>query len=295
MISVRLLNAVAVLDLIRLQQRRKYIGGLRNHLPIQNNDRTYPRLRCMLRLWIVRPKSLRESQGEIFPVIFGFIALGLHAHSVPKRRSEMILTSKEISDLKLVENPASGATRESTYDATVGEIFQEGKRFQGSEYDLPPRGMVWVVSNERFNLPSNVTGLATLRTTWTHDGILTLNVGIVDPGWNGPLAAAVVNFSSSNFEVRKGETFLRVLFIDHKATDASKVLKETKAYENYIKGKSARTPSTFLNIKALATEILGEIYGTSGFSGKLSRIALTIALLGTLLARIMQPMLADVV
>ncbi len=207
----------------------------------------------------------------------------------------MILTSKEISDLKLVENPASGATRESTYDATVGEIFQEGKRFQGSEYDLPPRGMVWVVSNERFNLPSNVTGLATLRTTWTHDGILTLNVGIVDPGWNGPLAAAVVNFSSSNFEVRKGETFLRVLFIDHKATDASKVLKETKAYENYIKGKSARTPSTFLNIKALATEILGEIYGTSGFSGKLSRIALTIALLGTLLARIMQPMLADVV
>ena len=152
-----------------------------------------------------------------------------------------------------------------------------------------------MVSNERFNLPSNVTGLATLRTTWTHDGILTLNVGIVDPGWNGPLAAAVVNFSSSNFEVRKGETFLRVLFIDHKATDASKVLKETKAYENYIKGKSARTPSTFLNIKALATEILGEIYGTSGFSGKLSRIALTIALLGTLLARIMQPMLADVV
>ena len=37
--------------------------------------------------------------------------------------------------------------------------------------------MVWVLSKEEFALPKDVTGLATLRTTFTKQGILALNVG----------------------------------------------------------------------------------------------------------------------
>lgn len=132
----------------------------------------------------------------------------------------MILVSREILDRQLVHSRTSAGERETTYDATVGEIIHEGITHDGEAYALPARGMVWVVSHERFVLPKDLTGLATLRTTWTHSGILALNVGIVDPGWDGPLATAVVNFSNANFEIKKGDAFLRVIFITHLPTNA---------------------------------------------------------------------------
>jgi deoxycytidine triphosphate deaminase len=160
----------------------------------------------------------------------------------------MILTSDEIEKLKIVQNRIPEGARSTTYDATVGEIIHEGVTYEGTSYVLPPRGMVWVVSRETFSLPPDITGLATLRTSWTHNGILALNVGIVDPGWSGQLAAALVNFSSTNFEVIRGKGFLRVLFIKHGATDAKKTEKTEGTYLDEIRDKSARIPSTFLNI-----------------------------------------------
>jgi deoxycytidine triphosphate deaminase len=61
-------------------------------------------------------------------------------------------------------------------------------------YFLEPREMVWVLSKEEFRMPANVTGLATLRTTFTKQGILALNVGIIDPLFEGPISTALITF-----------------------------------------------------------------------------------------------------
>jgi deoxycytidine triphosphate deaminase len=183
----------------------------------------------------------------------------------------MILISKEISDLKIVDNPIKESQRETTYDATVGEIIHEGKTFARDAYVLPSRGMVWVVSRERFALPPHVTGLATLRTTWTHSGILALNVGIIDPGWHGPLATALVNFSSTNFEIKKGEAFLRVLFISHSETQAKEKNISTNEYLRQMRDRSARIPNTFLNISSLAEEVKAKIFDSSAFGSWIAR------------------------
>jgi deoxycytidine triphosphate deaminase len=133
----------------------------------------------------------------------------------------MILTAESITRRELVVNPNAEGVRDTTYDATVGEIVQDGKTVEGDSYVLPARGIVWVVSAEKFNLPKDVTGLATLRTTWTHNGILALNVGIVDPGWNSHLATAVVNFSNGDFVINRGQAFLRIIFFGHSETNAA--------------------------------------------------------------------------
>ena len=160
-----------------------------------------------------------------------------------------------------------------------GKIIHEGKTHDGPSYVLPARGMVWVVSNEKFVLPNDITGLATLKTTWTHNGILALNVGIVDPGWNGPLATALVNFSNTNFEIERGAAFLRVLFMLHAKTSAKDILMDKKAYMGQIRDKSSKIPSTFLDSKSLANEVLNQIYGSSVFANWLTRVGIIIGLI----------------
>ena len=196
----------------------------------------------------------------------------------------MILTSREILDRDLVHSRTPAGDRATTYDATVGEIIFQGTTFAGAAYVLPSRGMVWFVSHERFALHADITGLATLKTTWTHNGILALNVGIIDPGWDGPLATALVNFGNTNFEIKKGDPFLRVLFNQHLKTDARPQEKNTNLYLNEIREKSARIPSTFLDLEKLAQEMQSSLYGSPVFASWLTRIGLYVGVMATIIA-----------
>jgi hypothetical protein len=139
--------------------------------------------------------------------------------------------------------------------------------------------MVWVVSHERFALPKDLTGLATLRTTWTHSGILALNVGIVDPGWDGPLATALVNFSNTSFEIKKGDAFLRVIFLQHLQTATPIHTVETDDYLRQIRDRSAKIPKTFLNLDSLAQDIQTKLYGSSIFGSWVARIGVYFAVI----------------
>ncbi len=196
----------------------------------------------------------------------------------------MILTATQIATRGIVDKPASASIRATTYDATVGDILLEGVPIDGSEYRLPRRGMVWVTSSEVFSLPETVTGLATLRTTWTHDGVLALNVGIIDPNYSGPLATALVNFSDKDFIIKKGDAFLRVLFHEHGTTNAPKMHKDKARYSREIADKSARSPSTFLNISSLATEVLDKIFTAPKWLNRLAIIGAGLTLVAILVA-----------
>lgn len=191
----------------------------------------------------------------------------------------MILTSAEIAQKKIVENGFDIERRATTYDATVGCIILGGCELAGESYTLPPRGMVWVVSAETFKLPADVTGLATLRTTWTHEGILALNVGIVDPGWDGPLAAALVNFSNANFPINKGDTFLRLLFHSHNVCSKTVTSMPVEKYKKEIMSKSRNFSESFLSMDKLVAEVTKEVF-------YFPKSVFYIAIAGTLLALI---------
>jgi deoxycytidine triphosphate deaminase len=196
----------------------------------------------------------------------------------------MVLTSQQITQLGIVHNPRPGALQPTTYNATVREIISEGKIISEGHFDLPPRGIVWVVSNEEFELPETVTGLATLKTTWTHDGILALNVGIVDPGWYGPLAAALVNFSKHPFPIKKDAQFLRIAFHKHNKTGVGVTREEMDRYISRIKDKSAKTPDTFLDIKALSQQVIDEVFTLPRWLTWLTRAGLVVAVVGLAVA-----------
>lgn len=191
----------------------------------------------------------------------------------------MILTRGRIEELGLVEGVVPGSLRATTYDATVGEILNKGEGVSSNEFVLPPRGMVWVVSNETFKLPASVTGVATLRTTWTHQGILALNVGIIDPNWHGQLAAALVNFSNRDFKICKSDAFLRVAFFEHAAVPGVPIVSLRK--EEYLiraMRDSSRMPSTFLDLDSVALDVFDKLNSSVLFGNKLTKIGLFIAI-----------------
>ncbi len=134
-----------------------------------------------------------------------------------------MIVGQRLLDLGLVKGGSVKNLKHSTYDLTVGEIIPIGKKAILkrrkdpiiSPYYLEPREMVWVLSKEEFDMPANVTGLATLRTTYTKDGILALNVGIIDPLFRGPISTALINFSDRPRRIAVGDKFFRLAFFEH--------------------------------------------------------------------------------
>lgn len=171
----------------------------------------------------------------------------------------MLLTDQEIVARNIVQGAPQQGHRHTTYDATVGEIISCGARIDDVSFRLKSRGVAWVVSNEDFHIPQDTTGVATLRTSWAHDGVFALNVGVLDPGWKGPVATALVNFGRDDFIVRKGDPFLRVLFFTGQTTSAASIVKDREAYIREMTGKSRGFSETFLNMSSLVHDVAKEV------------------------------------
>lgn len=100
----------------------------------------------------------------------------------------------------------------------MGQIFPvESKLLSGEaihKYFLQPLEMVWILSKEEFAMPSTATGLAALRTSFTKDGVLALNVGIIDPLFHGPISTALINFSDRPRRIDVGDKFFESHFFN---------------------------------------------------------------------------------
>ena len=138
---------------------------------------------------------------------------------------------------------------------SIGRIIDhEGKEVDGP-FQLKPNHMVQVISAEAFNLPHNVTGHVTYKTKLTRIGIWALTVGIVDPGWDGPISTTLLNFSRNDYAVQVGSPFLRVTFFEHDTVPQENVRKSplTLDYIKDVKGlASTAFPQTFLNLTDMA-------------------------------------------
>lgn len=138
----------------------------------------------------------------------------------------------------------------SSVDLTIGEIIDHrGAKVDGL-FTLEPGCMVQVCSAEIFDLPAHITGHVTYKTTQTRRGIWALTVGIVDPGWNGPISTTLLNFSRQPYAIAKGDPFLRTSFFEH-APALPDFMRKSPSPAEYTSDiqKSAATvfPETFLD------------------------------------------------
>lgn len=154
---------------------------------------------------------------------------------------------------------------------------------------LEPSHIATVITTQRLCLPDDVTGLATLVTSLTQKGILCLNVGIIDPCYEGQLSAILLNFSDKPRQIQLNDRLFRVIFFKHnKITGDSLERFEYPKYE-YQKDLRQRAKfefsETFLDVKGLhklVTVSAWKIVWQSVLTNWLPWIALIVGLLGVI-------------
>lgn len=167
-----------------------------------------------------------------------------------------LLSGEEIKSLGLVENSSDdNLYRASTYDLSIGEIIPAGHASGGTEYRLPSGGTVKVVSKESMKMPKGITGHALLKNELCRKGVLAINIGVIDPGFEGPLSSILINFGKQDFVVKQGDAFLRISF--HRCQESAKADKSSKytrdKYVSNVKDEvAAYMAPTFLNIDVTA-------------------------------------------
>lgn len=161
-----------------------------------------------------------------------------------------MLTASEIKSAGIIIDGCDGSYRGASYDLRIKNMLTTDGKTQ-EVYDLPAQGIVEAMSIERVKLPSNVAGFALVKTGLCNEGILALNIGIIDPGWDGPLTSFLVNFGKHDRSLSKGEVFLRLTFhrLSKSVAPASRSITDEDAYVAERRRRvTAHFGSTFLNV-----------------------------------------------
>lgn len=172
----------------------------------------------------------------------------------------LLIVQDQIRALNLLQPLASAQFKNSTCDLTVGEIFPLGEDMgtvstDVSEFWLQPSHMVMVLTSQKLILPDNITGLATLVTSLTKEGILCLNAGVIDPGYSGHLSATLVNFSKQPYKIHLNQRLFRVLLFQHapiKQHQFEPFVQDQDGYRRDLLCKSrSQFAETFLDVKGV--------------------------------------------
>lgn len=175
-----------------------------------------------------------------------------------------LLNGEEIRKRGLIQNPVADGYKAASYDLHVGKIITSSGE-EKTSFTLKSQATVLAISSERVKLPKNVAGYATVKTRLCHDGILALNIGIIDPDYEGLVSSYLINFGKKDFSLNAGQVFLRLSMHEfaesEKAPDYPKI--SDAEYVNERKKEAVATLSeTFLhlpmNIKPLTDEVLSE-------------------------------------
>jgi len=82
------------------------------------------------------------------------------------------------------------------------------------DLSIAPGEMIFVLSEERLNLPGNVVAHLSPKRKLSHAGVLAIGGFCVDPGYKGRLLIGLYNFSSTNFPLIPGKKVIAATFYE---------------------------------------------------------------------------------
>lgn len=166
-----------------------------------------------------------------------------------------LLSASALDPKEFFRQGCEALRRGSSFDLTIGSIYNSNGQKVSGPFTLKPGHMVQVVSAEIFDLPNQITGHVSYKTALTQKGVWALTVGIVDPGWNGPVSTTLLNFSRNDHVIAKGDPFLRVSFFEHAPVSPDR-LRKAPPLEEYLtnvqRSAASMFPETFLDNKGIA-------------------------------------------
>jgi deoxycytidine triphosphate deaminase len=90
----------------------------------------------------------------------------------------------------------------SSYDLRIGTIYKDGRIYSKSHPDkncyfisVKPSEIITLLTLEEINIPQNCCGTVFALNRFSSTGLLILNPGHVDPGFEGPISICAINLS----------------------------------------------------------------------------------------------------
>ena len=171
-----------------------------------------------------------------------------------------MLTGESIRAAGLVLDGIDTGYRGSSYDVHIEDIIADDGALRDS-FKMPPQGIVQVISRERVRVPAGITGLANVKTGLCNEGLLALNSGVIDPGYEGRISSFLLNFSNKPRLLTRGEAFLRLQFmIMAEATVTPPQPHNDDAYIAERRRQSATLSATFLNLEAVVEATTTDLF-----------------------------------
>lgn len=122
-----------------------------------------------------------------------------------------MLNHEDIKLNNLIQNADNNNFRNASYDLRVDKIITiEGKEV--SSFKIKPNSMAVAISKERVKLPNYIIGHAYVKTRLSQFGIMANNIGLIDTEYEGQLSSVLVNFGKDDYEIKEGDSFLRITF-----------------------------------------------------------------------------------
>jgi len=171
-----------------------------------------------------------------------------------------LLSGVAIEARNIIINSSPQGFRNASYDLRIDTIITP-KAEEETDFILPAQGMVEVISAERVQLPADIAGYALVKTSLCNQGILALNIGIIDPGYSGRMSSTLINFGKNPFTLRRGDPFLRLTFHEYAAQEQIRFV--AVADPEYFEDKKQKVykyfSDRFLDIKRTVEEIIGPV------------------------------------
>lgn len=169
-----------------------------------------------------------------------------------------MLTGEQIRTRGIIQNAEDANYRRTSYDLRAGKIIKPDGE-EATSYVVPPQGLVEIISKERIVLPENISGFATVKTGLSTNGMLALNIGIIDPEYEGLISSFLLNFSKVPFRLTEGDVFLRTHYValDNVTNLPGNKCPDDASYINEKKQKIVgRFGETFLNVDEIADKLV---------------------------------------
>lgn len=174
----------------------------------------------------------------------------------------MIINGEQTKTKNFIKYANVNNFRSASYDLTIGDIMtSDGKLV--TEFEIPPQGIVKIISAEEVTVPQDLMGYVHVKTSLCNEGILPLNIGLVDPGFSGPLQSTLVNFGKAKILLKTGTVFSRLVFhkIESSQNANAVVLDRAKVRESVRKDTLAFMADSFMDIQKTSLKAAEQAFG----------------------------------
>lgn len=181
-----------------------------------------------------------------------------------------LLNKEQIIEKSILTNDDKSQYKGASYNLRIGSILSIKDKKYVQSYEIEPQGMVLLISEEEFKMPEDIIGYTTVKNSMSIIGLLALNIGIVDAGYEGPISSILINFGNRPYLLETGMTFLRMTFHNFQNENKKECIIDEDNFkftkdEYYRKRKRTvlgYLDYKFLSLNKIKNEIRGNVFKT---------------------------------